>query len=334
LEETEISESNEAKDICIIIKNKITESKFCKLISSELIDFVKSWLYDFNLFKYECKRLNPKSPKITLSKSQKDKIRSQIVDKVKNIKEEYLSMKKYNIKEEEIINKQTFLEKKINEVEKISKNEIQKELRLEQLLQEDELQKQELEQEELRNEIINNKRKSEKLLQAIKEKRLEEKYNLAKYKAIETIKKIKEETEKQIFMRRMLVKKRFLELRKRNERKKVLLKEQILKLRGKMAENIRSATKKGDDDSCQYENFYKENDKIRLYCISKFSNELHKFQFCIKEENFCDICCENEFGDLYLTERELCLRKCKKNNYDSNENNINLLFKEYIKLSQ
>lgn len=274
------------------------------------MDFLNEWIYDFKLFKNECKDKD-KYKQIKLSKESIDYLKNKIKEKLLNLKDSYLYEKKIKTKEKDELQKEQNLKKKIEEVNKISLKAIEKQLKLEQLLEEDELSKEEMQQEELRKEISSNEKKSEKLIRAIKEKQLEEKYNLAKYNAIESIKKIKEETEKQILMRRLVVKKRVTELRKLNERKKSLLKEELLNIRGKMAENLTKATKKGDSELCSYSVFKLDLKKINSYCTSNFKENIQKHDDCVKEEYFCGICCENELGELYLTEREICNKQCK-----------------------
>jgi len=319
LEESEISQANEAKEICILIKNKITEAKLCKITSSDPTDFVAEWLYFFNLFKYQCKGLSAPFPtqnqaeSVILSKDQLNSIRSKIQEKLSDLKQDYITQKTYKKKQAEIQQKEFLLKTNIKKAKEISQKEVQKELRFEELMEEEELLKHQMQQEELKSEIKNNQKKSDKLLQAIKEKQLEEKYDLAKFKAVETIKKIKEETEKQILLRRFVVKKKFGELRKKNELKKSLLKEQIFNLRGAMAESISKVAKKGDFESCKYNNFQHEFVKIKIYCARNFELEADKYEDCAKEESFCGVCCENEFGELYLTEREICVDECEKN---------------------
>ena len=37
-----------------------------------------------------------------------------------------------------------------------------------------------------------------------------------------------------------------------------------------------------------------------------------KLEDCHNEERFCSVCCENEFGDLFLTLREICINNCNE----------------------
>lgn len=272
---------------------------------------MEEWLYEFNQFKFKCKKTQ--NSEAVLSPEYVQNIRNKIKERLDDLKSDYIAKKHFHRKEADEMQKESTLNEKIDQIKKISLNQIEKELRLEDLLEEDELEKQELQQEELKKEIKNNQKKSEKLLLAIKESQLEEKYRLAKFNAVESIKKIQEETKKQILQRRMLVKKRISELRNINERKKSMLKEQILNLRGSMAENISRVLKKGDEESCKYSSFANQFDKIRIYCILNFKDDHVKYGDCVKEETFCGVCCENEFGDFYLTEREICNKKCKLN---------------------
>lgn len=79
-----------------------------------------------------------------------------------------------------------------------------------------------------------------------------------------------------------------------------------------MAEEIGHAAKVGDIQKCFSPS---ESSTIVIaskYCGLNFATEPEKFRECIIPSNYCYICCENEFGDLHIIERDKCYNKCDR----------------------
>jgi len=108
----------------------------------------------------------------------------------------------------------------------------------------------------------------------------------------------------------MSIKEKLMAMRRKNERKKNVLKQKLLQVRSEMAENIQKATKKGSRETCRISR--RNKDKINFYCDNNFSNRYSELLDCKEPSSFCYICCENEFGDVYIAERDQCYTMCDK----------------------
>ena len=105
-----------------------------------------------------------------------------------------------------------------------------------------------------------------------------------------------------------------------HQRKRNQIRHQIVGVRRILTENILAAEKKGNDDVCV--NSIVDKNRINKYCIISYRNEPETELECKKINNFCYLCCENEFGDFHKDEREICFKKCEKE-HDTVYNNKN-----------
>ena len=78
-----------------------------------------------------------------------------------------------------------------------------------------------------------------------------------------------------------------------------------------MAEKLGKAAKLGQIEKCFIPSSETQVLAIK-YCELNFSTDYEKFKDCKIDENFCYVCCENEFGDLHVVERDKCYNKCDK----------------------
>jgi hypothetical protein len=76
-----------------------------------------------------------------------------------------------------------------------------------------------------------------------------------------------------------------------------------------LTQNMLNADKLGDEKKCINA---LESKTIDAYCKSSFLTDPSSLTDCLKQENFCYICCENEFGDMHQVERESCVLSCEK----------------------
>ena len=69
---------------------------------------------------------------------------------------------------------------------------------------------------------------------------------------------------------------------------------------------MQQITKEGDLTKCFIP---KEGDsKVEEYCNANFTDDIMKFQDCMVRDSFCHVCCENEFGELHILERDTCVK--------------------------
>jgi hypothetical protein len=214
---------------------------------------------------------------------------------------------------------------------------IQKELNLEAMIEKEEEEKIEREKAEILANIEAERKKKDCVMKAIRERELENQYNLHAVETERTIQNIKKQTAQQVLIRRNELNNKLRLLRMKAEREKNKLKQQLQGVRISIADEIGNKYKKGDVNKCviAMENIKHRND----YCISHFSDDLSDLQYCRDTSDFCTFCCDSEFSEMYVTERQTCytkvcnvIPKIDKNNYDlsgkwvyESNANVNLL---------
>ena len=98
-------------------------------------------------------------------------------------------------------------------------------------------------------------------------------------------------------------------MRKALERRKKQALQKVIEIRTKIATELLQESKDGNQDDC---NPGQEKQKIEEYCKDSFQTELQKYSDCMSgnKEDFCYICCENEFGKMHQDKREKCYSMC------------------------
>jgi hypothetical protein len=200
---------------CFILKTKSGEkTQICQLNAKSPNDWVEEWDYDFNLFKFQCYKPRPLS-EIAIKIEEEKKIKKEFTENVDKIKLDIVKKKtreiKKNFEDEEQI---TFLHK----MEKVKENSfkaIEKEDMLERLIEKEEVKKEEEENSEMQQQIEKEEKKRECLQRAIKEKQIEDQFNINKMRFIEKIKEIQIDAKKEIARKRDEIRKKIMDMRKR-----------------------------------------------------------------------------------------------------------------------
>jgi len=190
---------------------------------------------------------------------------------------------------------------------KTSMNAIQKESKLEDLLAKEEESEEETELNDLESQLNSEKKKEDCLLKSIKEKSMENQYNLAKLRAEEAVAKITQNTQKEVATQRNDMKKKIADMKKRKKLKANAIKQSIMTIRMQIAQKIAEISKPGNQEKCTANN--KVNDSYP-YCDENFTNNFIKYEECKNPFNFCYVCCENEFGELHIVDRDKCFSSC------------------------
>lgn len=76
-----------------------------------------------------------------------------------------------------------------------------------------------------------------------------------------------------------------------------------------VAADVLKSHRKGDMSRCMT----KDNDQICKYCEEVFKEDAQAMSDCKDQENFCFMCCENEFGSFYQSDKEKCMDQCDDN---------------------
>jgi len=95
--------------------------------------------------------------------------------------------------------------------------------------------------------------------------------------------------------------------KKEELRKREAVKVKIASMKKDISQELLKANKKGNFEECDPE---RKNKQIINYCSVNFRDDGYKQAECIKKDNFCYMCCENEYGDLHLELRDHCYSKC------------------------
>lgn len=295
----------ENKTNCFILDSQAIKGEFCNLDANSKVNFVEEWNYDFNLFKIQC---HTERKVIELNDKEEKELQDELQKKIDSAKMDVVKERTKKIQ-------QKVQEAPVNKVEKLQETAMlamKKELTIDELLQKEEYEREEAETRELRMQLESEKKKDECLIKSIKEKQLEDQFNLTKTQQDKEINEMREQAKQQILQKRKQVKLKILQMRKRAERKKKILSGQIQQLRTQVAGDLNTWNKQGNMDNC-FKPAPGENDKKRVmkYCNSNFIDSAPtKFNECLNETTFCYICCENEFGDMHVKERDRCYDKC------------------------
>lgn len=94
-------------------------------------------------------------------------------------------------------------------------------------------------------------------------------------------------------------------LKKRNQ-----LKQHIMDVRRVLTQNIISAEKVGDTKNCL--NNLESEANMRKYCSIAYVTDPESEIECKHPDNFCYLCCENEYGEVHKSERDQCIGQCEK----------------------
>merc|ERR1712032_1161541 len=180
---------------------------------------LEEWDYDFNLFKYQC----------AYKKDDKDarELRRRLDDKINAAKgalmaEQADKIRKKTKKEEK--KSMVVLVKKTNG---IALQAIQKELNLEAMIQKEEEEKIEREKAEIMMNIEKERKKKQCVQNAIRERELENQYNLHAAEAEKQIQTIKKQTAQQVLIRRNALNSKLRLIRQKAEREKNKLKQKL-----------------------------------------------------------------------------------------------------------
>jgi hypothetical protein len=263
--------------------------------------FYKSWEHDFVLWQTQC--FKPLNDKVWDSKEKR------IWDtKVEKANLDMLDEKAKLIKEKLEMFTQNKLEKKIKKTHKTAMKALKKEAAMERLIEKEETEKYDKQQKYLLTVIKKEKKKRDCLDKALKNRELEDERNRKAKEAELSINDIKQEAAKQVQKKRNTLKKRLEKIKKKARRRIVILEGRLQKVRGQMANSLINANRFGDWKLCKNARGHK--DKLTKYCDANFVEDFVKNRQCKDHEDFCYVCCENEYGNMYIRQRDKCYDMC------------------------
>jgi len=313
---------------CFILQGKIKSQQAIVCGMTNDPGFTEEWDYDFSLFQNQCKEKRP-----TFTLKQDPAIKKKFRDKMLRIKQELIEEKAEKRRAQTQKDEEIVINKKVEKTQATAVLAMQKETKLELLLEKEETMREKDEVKELETQLKAEEKKKEVVMKTIKEKELEEQFNISKENAEMAIQKIKEEAKKAIIKKRIEIKQKIVQMRKKNERKKAAIKSKISSIKLSTAKQLQKYSKNGDMNRCFVPNSkpkkLADNDpnsnnienkpwadqltQIEVVCTAAYTTNVEKYLECKNPETYCYSCCESEFGPIHLSEREKCYNKrCNK----------------------
>ena len=306
LQETSIAPSKPHPNCFILAQGDITDQN---IRQAELCPFgmdggeklFQSWMYDFNLFKYQCKT---DKETIELDNAEARALNDKMQKKVGQAKIDIVDERSNLLQEKVHLNDEKNINQQLMKTNVMAMTAIQKEVTLEDMVKQEEAERESQEETELLDNINEEKEKKECLLKKIEEKEKEDQYNLKAQEAAVEMQNIRANAEKQLKIKRSELKSAILQMRKKAERKKAQLSSELQAVRIQMSKYMGKIYKDGDQSKCV--EALKNTDNRLTYCGVNFPDDYVKFDTCKTEDDFCSFCCETEFGDMHMDKRQTC----------------------------
>lgn len=272
---------------CFEISEGSKSSALCAFTSKykPLQELIKEWKEDVLLFIRECSK---SSGSLDYIESEDDNSESSTLD--------------FYAKKQEIE-----IEKIISKTQNMAVSALEKELKVESIIEKEEDSKDILLQGKWQKELEKTKQQQEEIQKQLEIKRKEATLYSKKLALKKKIDEIKSQVQEQINKVRNDLKARLLRKRKDKKREQELYQQKILEIKKDISESLIKAAKEGDYEVCDPE---LPSTTIVKYCKNNFAS-VFKQNECVKSDNYCYYCCENEFGELHYDQRAVCKSKCE-----------------------
>jgi len=303
LKETEIG-INEIDACCFNLQSNHQQFNICGGFGGPCKGFVNEWINDFNTFKNSCYTEKKKSnweKKTTKTALEEAMEAAQAGNGNTEEREKMINKKLHE-------NQLSQIEKKIGATQNMALRVIKKEMDIEKMIQQEVQLKAMQEAKELLAKKKQEERKKKYLEQAMKEREVENQRSRESKQAEFEIQKIKVDTQKEVENKRLALKKKIDDIKKKALRRKRLIEQDISVIRSQVARDLIDANKNGDQLKCK--NAYGNQDKINFYCNANVVDDITKNVECKSQLNFCYICCETEFGNMNIEKRDKCYDMC------------------------
>jgi hypothetical protein len=199
------------------------------------------------------------------------------------------------------------MEHVILKTQQLALQAIEKELKVENLIEKEEELKQKKLEEQVNNEFEKIKKQKDLINQALQEKKKQADIYASKLMIKKKIKQISQQVQREVIKIREDLKARILSKQRDEKRKRELIQNKINSLKSDISKNLLKASKNGDSQECNPE---RPAEEIVEYCKVNYESDNNKMNECVMNDNFCYMCCESEYGDLHLESRSVCYTKC------------------------
>jgi len=212
------------------------------------------------------------------------------------------------IKQAMMLGSNNSYKKKVEKTQNLGFAALEKEMQLENLIKGEEKAREEMELGNLMKKIQLEKDKAACLHNSVTERDLDADIINERRSSEQEAAEIKEEVAHQVQLKRGKMKKLLEMMRAKANLRKAALEAELNALRNKMAQEMLAAHKNGNLDTCRKG---KTNvDHREAYCNLHLVDDFMRNADCKTDENFCYMCCEIEYGNMFIDKREGCYNMC------------------------
>lgn len=175
------------------------------------------------------------------------------------------------------------------------------------MVKDEEKEREDIQTRQLELKIKAENYKHECLEKSFEERELDDEFEANKHDSMDDIDETRDHAKKKITNARNKLKLTIQKMRRKTKTKQQKLSQKLQFIRAKMSKEIMLANKNGNMANCRrgkHDADYREK-----YCDENYSEDWATNSDC-KGEDFCNICCENEFGAMFVTNRDNCYKMC------------------------
>lgn len=267
--------------------------------------WVKQWAKDFTLFKVEC---HTGLSETLLTPDDEKKLADDLRKKLGQARMDIVGNKQKKLKQQMMVAQNNALKSMVMKTQNVGFAAIQKELQLEKLVTNEEKQREDFEVSNILKKIKQEKEKENCLKKTIKERDIDAEIMNERRSTQNEVTDIKKEITKQIQLKRNKMKKLIESMRNKAKLRKMALEGELNSLRQRMAQEMLKANKNGDINKCRKGKT--DFDARENYCNANYIDDFVRNSDCKTDDNFCYMCCESEFGNAFITNRDNCYNMC------------------------
>lgn len=296
-------------------KAPISEAEFCPFATASP-EIKEEWDYDFHLFKHQCHE-----PKPITALLNDTEIEEELGKKKGQMRIDMVNEKKKKMLAKSEDSAATVYAKKVKEN---SLKAIEKEVKLEQMI-ENEIKEAQNEAIEMKaKELEKEKSKLDCLNKAIKEKELENEYNVAQSAKDDRIEGLKKQVAETINTKRQRLKNKIAKLKKLSSGQLKSMEAQIMNVRLEMMNSL-SAKNSFNPEKCRVMVLAKTEDEYqrqkKAYCDERMANDPQDHRRCVSAErnDVIALCCDYETDPSIPDDYKKCIATAKQSLPDSQD---------------
>ncbi len=299
---------------CFMLQDNLKKDEFCGYNEycgpKDKNVWIDGWSSDFKLFKLNCKTelpVNSNLNEVLIKQDIEDDVKKKSSISDDQVQTTAANEQAILVKKEVLKQAKRQYEKKKKKAEDMSFTVIGKEINLENMVKREEEVKQETEVEKLQTQIKQEEYKQDCLEQSFQERELDDEFVESEKESSDDVDEVEQHARKKIFNSRNKLRRTIQQMKMKTESKTQSLTGKLKQIRMKMSKEIMLANKNGSIDNCRKGK--KDADFRETYCNNNFVEDWTRNADC-KSDDFCYVCCETEFGAMFVTNRDNCYKMC------------------------